>query len=147
MINEREAEAMAEVLHYLKGIRQEDIEKIPKSFMHYLNQNASKDYKCYFDFERPLNELPILPETRGLIGMICYNYWCEDEEQKKQYLKHLGENEKAYQEELRKKYNLDVFKQSYENKKIDTSETKIAKYKEDSFFKKIFEKIKYLLQK
>ena len=147
MINEREAKAMAEVLHYLKGIRQEDIEKIPKSFMQYLKDNSSKDYKCYFYFERPLNELQMLPETRGLIGMICYNYWCENDEQKKQYLKHLGENEKAYQEELRKKYNPDVFKQNYENKKIDTTETKLAKYKEDSFFKKFFAKLKHFLHK
>ena len=42
MINVNNANAMAEVIYYLKGIKQEDINKIPKKLMQYLNENASK---------------------------------------------------------------------------------------------------------
>ncbi len=33
MVSTRNSNAMAEVIYYLKGIRAEDIEKIPKKFM------------------------------------------------------------------------------------------------------------------
>ena len=116
MVSERNAIAMAEVIHYLKGIRQEDLDKIPKDFMRFLRDNASKDYICSFDYDRPLKELDLLDETRGIIGMMCYNYWCVNEEQKKTYLEKLGINELKYQERLQKKYNPDnLFKNN--NKK------------------------------
>ena len=41
--------------------------------------------------------------------MICLNYWCETEEQKNNFIKHLNENEIRYQEELKEKYNLALF--------------------------------------
>lgn len=107
MVSVRTANAMAEVIYYLKGIRQEDINKIPKKLMQYLNENASKEYKCDFDYNKPLKELKLLDETRGIIGMICYNYWCITEKQKEQYLKRLSKNEQEYQEILHEKYNSD----------------------------------------
>ena len=33
MVSVRNANAMAEVIYYLKGIKQEDIDKIPKKFI------------------------------------------------------------------------------------------------------------------
>ena len=107
MINVNNANAMAEVIYYLKGIKQEDINKIPKKLMQYLNENASKEHICNFDYNKPLKELDILDEARGIIGMICYNYWCVTEQQKEQYLKKLSMNEQQYQEILHEKYNPD----------------------------------------
>ena len=37
MVSVKDANAMAEVIYYLKGIKQEDINKIPKKLMQYLN--------------------------------------------------------------------------------------------------------------
>lgn len=107
MVSVKNANAMAEFVYYLKGIRQEDINKIPQKLLQYLKENASKEYKCDFDYNKPLNELNLLEETRGIIGMICYNYWCVDEIQKKKYLDKLSKNEQKYQERLREKYNPD----------------------------------------
>ena len=83
MINEKYGIAITETLHYLKGINQEDINKIPKKFMVFLKENASKNYSCNFDYTKPLKELNLTNETKGLISMICLNYWCETDEQKK----------------------------------------------------------------
>ncbi len=118
MISVKNANAMAEVIYYLKGIRQEDLNKIPKKLLQYLNENASKEYKCNFDYNKPLKELKLLDETRGIIGMICYNYWCITEKQKEQYIKKLSENEKKYQEILHELYNPDnLFKRRFISKK------------------------------
>ena len=148
MVSVRNANAMAEVIYYLKGIKQEDIDKIPRKFIQYLNENASKEYKCDFDYNKPLKELNLLDETRGIIGMICYNYWCVTEKQKEQYLKRLSQNEQQYQKKLDEKYNPDNI---FENKILDfientTNPTEITEYKE-SIFKKLINKLKSIFSK
>ena len=107
MVNERYSKAMAETLHYLKGINQNDIKKIPNKFIQFLKENALQNYECDFDYTKPLKDIKLMDESRGLISMICLNYWCENEEQKNNFIKHLNENEIRHQEELRKKYNID----------------------------------------
>lgn len=146
MVSIREQNAMAEVLHYLKGIKQEDIEKIPENIITYLNENASKEYKCSFDYNKPLKDLKLLNETRGLIGLICYKYWCVTEEQKEVYLTKLKENEGKKQEELAKKYNIDnIFKKQkqkdIENLQKDTESMAITKWKKP-MIKRIIDKLK-----
>lgn len=147
MVSVKDANAMAEVIYYLKGIRQEDVDKIPKKFIQFLNENASKEYICNFDYNRPLKELNILDETRGIIGMICYNYWCVTEQQKELYLKKLSQNEQQYQEILHKKYNLDNLfknrKQEYvEETQNIANEVAMVEYRGFTL-KKVINKIKY----
>jgi len=145
MVNERYEIAMAETLHYLKGISQDDINKIPNEFMTFLKNNASQNYECKFDYTRPLKELNLKNETRGLIAMICLNYWCETEEEKNSFRKHLNENEKQYQEELRKKYNMDdVFKKKELTPEVETitknidTNTLPIQSEQASIFKRVF---------
>ena len=148
MISVQNANAIAEVVYYLKGIRQEDIDKIPKKLLEYLNNNASKEYECNFDFNKPLNELELLEETRGIIGMICYNYWCTTEIQKQEYLKHLKENELLYQEEMRKKYNPDdIFKNKKENtQEIVKEEMSLIEVPKQRWYKKIISFLKNIFR-
>lgn len=146
MVSIKNANAMAEVIYYLKGIKQEDIDKIPKKFMQYLNENASKEYKCNFDYNKPLKELNLLEETRGIIGMICYNYCCDTENQKEEYLKKLSRNEQKYQQILYEKYNPDnLFKNKVSQ--IESVENSVAmvEYKE-TIFKKFISRIKSIFK-
>ena len=80
-----------------------------KEFNIWLKENRMLKLKdeCDFDYTQPLKDIKLMDETRGLISMICLNYWCENEEQKNNFIKHLNENEIRHQEELRKKYNID----------------------------------------
>lgn len=141
MVNIQTANAMAEVLHYLKGINKEDVDKIPQKFLDFLEENASKEYSCDFDYNKELNELKLLNETRGIIGAICYKYWCETDEQKKIYLNKLKDNERKFQEEFNKKYNSNYL---FINKKTDKFEVvkdeneqnvALVEYKESIFVK------------
>lgn len=149
MVNERYKIAISETLHYLKGIKQSDIDKIPNKFMDFLRNNESPNYKCNFDYTKPLSELELMDETKGLIAMICLNYWCETETQKNNFKKHISENETKYQEELRKKYNPnDIFKYKTEKDNINNTTnsnlpievkkniiTKIINYIKSMFYK------------
>jgi len=148
MVNERYGIAMAETLHYLKGISQDDINKIPDNFITFLKNNASQNYECKFDYTRPLKELNLKNETRGLIAMICLNYWCETEDQKNSFIEHLNKNEKKYQEELRKEYNIDdIFKKKEFIPKVEKTTENIDKNRlpvqaeRENIFKRVFNRI------
>lgn len=146
MVNERYSIAISETLHYLKGINQDDINKISNKFMLFLKENASNNYSCNFDYTKPLKDLELCDETRGIIAMICLNYWCETEEQKIKFRNHLNVNEQIYQEELRKKYNVeDIFKNN-KVKNVTAIEEKNSnnlpiQIKQENIFKKVINRI------
>lgn len=146
MINDiKYANAMAEVLYYLKGIRNEDLAKIPKKLIDFLEENSNKNYICNFDYTKPLKELNLTDESKGIIAMICYYYWCNTEENKQKLISIFNQNEKIYQEEMKEKYDpKKIFEERNEKniQKIKTNETvDVVKYKE-SKLKKIINKLK-----
>lgn len=152
MVNERYSIAISETLHYLKGINQDDINKIPNKFMLFLKENASNSYSCNFDYNKPLKELNVTKEAKGLIAMICLNYWCETEEQKIKFRNHLNINEQAYQKELKRKYNIDDI---FEKKEIRNNEEIIseninklpAEVKKENIFTKLLNCLKEFFNK
>lgn len=100
VVDKNYAIAMSELLYFLKGFSDEEISKIPKELMNFLEKNADQNYKCNFDHNANIEDLHLKDETYGLISMICYNYWCETPEEKKQYLDLLNESEKEYQKHI-----------------------------------------------
>ncbi len=153
MVNERYSIAMSETLHYLKGINQDDINKIPNKFMLFIKENASNSYSCNFDYSKPLKELNLTKEAKGLIAMICLNYWCETEDEKIKFRSHLNKNEQAYQERLQKKYNIDdIFKKrEISNNDENAPESIINKLpvevKSENIFKKLLNCLKKIFNK
>ena len=136
---------MSEVLDVLNKFDEEDIKKIPKKFIEYLKENSDKNYINHIDYTKPIKELNLHDETMYILDMICLNYWCENELQKKEFLCQLNKNEQKYQEELREKYNPDnLFKnKSTEKMQQDIlTETAMVEYKEENFIQKLFDKIK-----
>ncbi len=152
MVNEKYSIAMCETLRYLKGINQDDLNKIPSKFIKFLNDNSSKNYDCDFDYNKPLKELNISEEARGIIAMICLNYWCITDEQKEKFKRHLTKNELKFQEEIRRKYNPDnLFKNKVERKNaVDTvkiEHKELIEYKEQTWYHQIFDKLLNIFRK
>ena len=148
MVNERYSLAISETLYYLKGIQQQDIDRIPNKFMSFLKENCLNNYKCNFDYTRPLKELNISDEARGLIAMICLNFWCDNDEKKEMFKKHLTENELKYQEKLKEKYNPNnLFKNIREKTNVKMEYTEMIEYKESKWYKKMFSKIINIFRK
>ncbi len=100
-------EAMAEVLEVLKLVQDEDIKKIPKSFLDLLEENASKTYKVNIDYDKSIKNQDLKAETIAILDLICLNYWCDTEEKKEEFLKTLTKNEKSYQKEIQEKFDID----------------------------------------
>ena len=139
------SEAAVEVLDILDHTAEEKVKLIPQKFINYLKENASRDYTAKLDYSKPINEMNIKIETKGILGTICRNWWWNEEE-KQEYARLVREEEIKHQEELREKYNPDnIFK----NKNINEineqeNERSIVEYKENiftrfiSFIKKMF---------
>lgn len=143
MIDIEFEEAAVEVLDILSHMKSEDVDKIPKKFITFLEQHSSKTYKSQIDYTKPIEETKLKQKTYDLLGVIYLNYWAY-EEGKNFFLKQLNENEEKYQEELRKKYNPDnIFKNK--NIKVE-NEVALIEYKE-SIFRKIINKIKYIFKR
>ena len=142
--------AYAEVLHYLKGIRKKQIMLIPKGLIEYFKANKSQTYKCNFDYNKPLNEIEISDKAKGIIGMICLNYWSNSNNEKKIFLEKIEENEKIYKKELNEKYSYDnIFKKSNKDKNLENEEEllDLEPTKKVKLFEKIINKLKQYFNK
>lgn len=144
MVSVSYSEAVTEVLDILKHTKKEDVEKIPKSFMDFLEENKSKDYTPNLDHSKSLKDMGIKPKTAGLLGIIYVKYWANEEEKEK-FMRKANENEQIYQEELRAKYNPnDIFKTEKNNEFEETKNENLPMVNEENtnFFVKIWNSIK-----
>lgn len=102
-----QAYAYAELLEILSCMETEYTKKIPKKLIMIFKENALSNYEKHIDKTKPLEEQKISQKTAALIGMLTLQYWCESDEQKQELINIFKENERVYQEKLRKKYNPD----------------------------------------
>ena len=144
MVAKKDAIAMAEFLYYIKKFDKVYIDKIPKKLMELFKENYDKEYVCNFDYNKPLKELSLTPETQALINMVCYKYWCESDEQRRALKEKWQENSDKKEKELREKYNPDnIFKKKVQTPK---EEVQLVEYKESIFkkFKKFIFKVLHI---
>ena len=94
--------AYKQVITILDNMEPEYKEKIPKKLVKLFEENSDENYEFHLDLTRPLKEQELNSKTLALLAMLNLNYWCETEEEKQELIKHYTENERKYQEELRK---------------------------------------------
>ena len=137
------SEAAVEVLDILNYTNKEDVARIPQSFIKFLTDISSKNYKVKFNHEQPIGGLNLRKQTKELLGFIYITWWCNKEEREK--YKKLIHNNNIKKEEI---YDInDIFKDRKENKEhsIIKNEsvvgTSILEYKKENIFKKFLNKI------
>lgn len=136
-----------EVEEVLAHTQQELVEKIPSNVRKFFIDNSKDvvEYEAKYNIELPLKEQKLLEETKAILTLFYRDYWCTPKE-KVELEKILDENEKKYQEELREKYNPDVFTNNSKIiKETIKEETMPAIIIELKWYQKIFEKIKTFL--
>ena len=135
----------------------EEKNKIPSKLRNFIFENRLENYESTIDIEVPIEEQEIHPDTQTFLGMLYLNYWCKDEEEKRELKSLFAENETRYQKEQNEKY--EVFKENNnvqeqesvsdeiqsEEVRTDYSteqvqETQMVVYKEN-IFKRILNKI------
>lgn len=137
--------SMTEVLEILKHMDKTYTEKLPKKFLKFLQDNQDTSHIPKFDCTKSLQDCAMYKETKALLGIMYLKYWSL-EEQKKEYLQILENNQKKYQEEINEKYNPDnLFKNSKKCEEKLEETAQMIEYKE-SIFQKIVKKIKLFLK-
>ena len=99
--------ALAEVDMILNLAEKNILNKIPDSFLNFIEQKKSKSYISNFNMELPLTKQNLLKETRAILSLIYRSYLCNSDENKKLKIDDSIEL-KIKQIELNKKF-------SYEN--------------------------------
>ncbi len=138
--------AVSELNIILKQLDENSYRKIPKKLLDEIEKNASYDVS-YIKPQIALEDLNLEMQTKEMLAVISYQYFCTEEE-RKDWQKELEENERKYQEELKEKYNPEnLFKnlqfsqeQTWEHMERK-EETALVEYKEP-FFKKLWNFIK-----
>ncbi len=143
-IKRERKEAYVEVLEVLKHMEHKYIEKLPKKLIEFFKTNASKEYTFKLNNNIPFEEQELKKSTINILAMLNYNYWCEDEEHKKQLLNKYNENEIKYQQMLMEKYSTDnLFKRDSD----DLNNNVPQKYQEIKWYQKVLDYFKRLFNK
>ena len=139
--------AYTEVYTILQELNKEEYNKIPPEVIEMIEANRNEDYEYELDDELELKDQPMLPETKAILFNLFRDYLATPE-QKAKIIR--MQNEARQKNELKKQqmYNTDVFaNKPKENLAEDSNETmQIVEY-EESFFKRILNKIKRFFSK
>ena len=145
--------AYTEVNCLLEYLPKSYIDKLPKKLIELIKMQSNEQYNINIDPNKSLLEQNFSKKTKDLISVMKYNYWSTEEE-KKQLEKIFYENEKQYQEELRKKYNMDdIFKRKESINKDENTTKNIdvnnlpVEVKKENIFKRIFNRIMKIFNK
>lgn len=127
-------------------------EKLPKKLLNIIDSLYDEKFKININPNIELKKQNFTEDTKNIIAVLKYNYWCKDDQEKENLARMFKENEDKYQEDLREKYNPDnIFKNrtnTFNNSIIEENEcTAIVEVKEKSLLRKIFEKIKNLFNR
>ena len=137
--------AAAETLSVLENINTIDIKKIPQSFLDFLAELSSKEDRPELDYSKPIEELNLKEKTREILGYIYINWWSTKEE-KELCDKMINNKRKNNNVGTNVKYEVDdIFKARKNNVLVNNTENteikEIVEYKEETFIKKIINKI------
>ena len=119
-------------------------EKLPKKLLNIIDSLYDEKFKININPNIELKNQNFTEDTKNIIAVLKYNYWCKDDEEKENLARMFKENEDKYQEDLREKYNPDnIFKKKetiVEEAKEETQCVQMVAYKEP-LFKRIVNRI------
>lgn len=132
-------ESYYEVLEILKLMDIEEVEKIPKNLIDFLNKNKAENYSFKIDKNLPFKNQKLKEETRVILAMLNLNYW-SSEKHKKELLDLYKSNQEKYEKEIRDKYNSNsIIQKKIENNTLILN--KDEQIKKEKWYKKIYNQI------
>lgn len=137
----------AELSEIIKMMEPKEVNKIPKKLLEVIEKEKSNTYIPNYSSKIELNSQNIKKETLAMLALLYINYWCEDENEKKEYLKLIEENEQKYRQQIREKTDIKYITRTQKIEKNNVPEQELAVVKNKSFIKNVIEKIKSFLKK
>jgi len=154
---------ITEVHEVLKNFDQDEVNKIPKPFLRFLEVNSNPDYKANLDFSQPLMSCGLRPQSVVLLTLIYNEFWC-NKDQRYELQEILLDNSKKRKQKNDRLFSRNNIFENPDNKKVknvvekelvrnleveevnifDDEKEKEAKeilVVKDSFIKRLFKKI------
>ena len=130
---------MDTILGYMDDIY---VQQIPEKLRKLFKEKKAKSYVIKINPTIPLQKQNLKKDTLAILAALNYNYWCTDENEKKELLQKYTDNEMRYQRILKKVYNSDkIFEKRNSMQKTQKTNTELIEKKENVFLK-IWNKIK-----
>ena len=146
--NENIRRAYSEVYEILNLLDKETLRKIPSGFYKMLEENKDNTYKVNLKLSESLEEQELMQDTINILALIKLNYLCKNEEDKKELINILKENDKKHQEQLQEKYNPDnLFKRYKKDRNNDNPKKQIVENMPVTYKEKFFNKLKKLIKR
>ena len=141
--------AYKEVYVILENMNENDVKKIPESFLNIIKTEMNKQYEFKIDKNKDFKNQKILRETKVILSYISFNYWMTEEQKSKikeifiqDYIDEENKKDKYIPEELFKNKRVKVEKENTEKNKNE-----IIKDEKIGLFQKILRKLKIFLSK
>ena len=141
------SQAAVEVLDMLYHTRDEDVAKIPHSFIRFLQDIADPHYEVYLDHTIPINHMNLQEKTKELLGFIYITWWSNDQERTSFKKKML-----TYQKRFSGGGNTKPMQATTQSFTVETeskqqnSQTQMTEYREETPLQKLIHKIQTLWQ-
>ena len=152
--------AYAQVNSFLDMLEEKYVEMVPRNIRYFFKQEMDTTYDKPVVPDIPIKNQNLTDEALALIAYLNLNYWCQDAEEKEELKKKYIENDKKYNDEVKKTQHgiEDIFKSDTEeeNNNVENStesdviygdpiyneENEMIVYKKDNIFRKIWLRIK-----
>ena len=110
-------------------------EKLPKKLLNIINSLYDEKFKIKINPNIELKKQNFTEDTKNIIAVLKYNYWCKNDEEKENLARMFKENEDKYQEDLREKYNPDNIFKNRKNKDTESNNLPVVIKKENLFIR------------
>lgn len=126
MVTKEYSEALVEVLEIINCLDDNERKKIPDEIIKFYEENKSTTYKPILDLNSDNISNAILKnKTREILAGLYIDYLCDNENQKKEYIKELHKTEYGYEEAKQTEYEqLPIYAQelaAFDDKKNETN--------------------------
>ncbi|MBR6504443.1 MAG: hypothetical protein IKT41_01765 [Clostridia bacterium] len=110
-------------------------EKLPKKLLNIIDSLYDEKFKVNINPNIELKNQNFTEDTKNIIAVLKYNYWCKDDEEKENLARMFKKNEDKYQEDLREKYNPDNIFKNRKNEDTESNNLPVVIKKENLFIK------------
>lgn len=146
------ANAYTEVLEILSKMSKNDYNKIPRDMIQVFEIYSNKEYSFEYDFKKDFDQQGISKRAKLILAILFRDYWANDNQREKIIAKQTYDRQKL-EEEKRKIYNTDIFKNKENNIETDgidniSEQVNMIQYEhKESIIKKIINKLKSIFRK
>lgn len=146
------ANAYTEVLEILSKMSKNDYNKIPREMIQVFEIYSNKEYVFEYDLKKDFDQQGISKRAKLILAILFRDYWANDNQREKIIAKQNYDRQKL-EEEKRKIYNIDIFKNKENNIETDgidniSEQVNMIQYEhKESIIKKIINKLKSIFRK